>query len=45
MVLNADDGRDPSAFLDLRGRDVAEPEVTDQPLLLQLGQGGQWRLD
>ena len=38
VVLHADDLADPAPFRDLRGGDVAEPDVTDQPLPLKLGQ-------
>ena len=37
VVLHADDGSDPSCFRDLRGRDVAQPDMTHQTLLLEFG--------
>ena len=45
VVLNADDRGDPASFRDLRGRDVAEPDVADEALPLELGQGCQRRFD
>ncbi len=45
VVLHADDLHHSAAFLDLLGRHVAEADVPDQPLLLQLGQGRQRGLD
>ena len=38
QVLHAHDRSDPTAFRNLRGGDVAETEVADQALLLQLGE-------
>ncbi len=43
QVLHADDRRDAAALLDLRRRDVAEPDMTHQPLPLKIGQHGQRR--
>jgi len=37
VVLYADDRSDLSGFRDLRGRDVAQPDMTQQTLLLELG--------
>ena len=38
LVLHADDLADPASFRDLRGGDVAQPDVTHQTLPLELGQ-------
>ena len=45
MVLHADDLGDGAPLLDLRRGDVAEPDVPDEPLLLQFGQRRQRCLD
>ena len=45
LILDADDGDDPPRFRDLRGRDVAQPDMTYQALLLKLGQDSERRLD
>ncbi len=45
LVLHADDLGDPASFRDLRGRDVAQPDMTHQTLPLELGQDGERRLD
>ena len=45
VVLHADDLADPAPFRDLRGRHVAEPDMADQALPLQLGEHGERRLD
>ena len=45
MVLHADDLADPAPFRDLRGCDVAEPDVAHQTLPLKLGQDRERRLD
>ena len=37
MILHAGDVADPPAFGDLRGRDVAEPNVSHEALPLQFG--------
>jgi hypothetical protein len=37
VVLYADDRSDLSGFRDLRGRDVAKPDMTHQALLLKFG--------
>jgi hypothetical protein len=37
VVLYADDRSDLSGFRDLRGRDVAQPDMTQQIFLLELG--------
>ena len=37
MVLYADDRSDLSSFRNLRGRDVAKPDMTHQTLLLKFG--------
>ena len=39
MVLHADHVGDPARLLELRGGHVAEAEVADEPLPLQVGQG------
>ena len=44
-VLYADDGGDLSGLRDLRRRDIAQPDVTHQTLLLEFGQNCHWRLD
>jgi hypothetical protein len=45
VVLHADDVRDGARLRDLPGRHVAEADMTDEPLALELGQGGERRLD
>src|SRR6185503_14220481 len=45
LILHADDVCDGTSFLDLLCRHVAEADVTDEPLPLQLCQCGEWRLD
>jgi hypothetical protein len=44
-VLDANDFCDSLTFLQLPGSDVAEADVTNQPLTLQLGEHGQGFLD
>jgi hypothetical protein len=44
-VLDAHDLCDPLTFLQLPGRDIAEADVTNQALTLQLGEHGQGFLD
>jgi hypothetical protein len=45
VILDADDVTDPASFLDLRARDVAQADVTDQSFALKLGQHAERRLD
>ena len=45
MVLHADDLGDGAPLRDLRRRDVAEPDMADQALSLQLGERGERRFD
>ncbi len=45
MVLHADDLGDAARLGDLRGGDVAEAEMADQALPLQLGERGERLLD
>ena len=45
LILHADNLADSATLRDLRGRDVAQPDVTHQALTLELGQNGEWRFD
>ena len=45
MVLHADDRGDGARLVDLARRDVAQAEVADQPLALELGERGERLLD
>ena len=45
VVLHADDRRDAARLRDLGGRDVAQAEMADQALALELGQRGERLLE